>query len=398
MSRLSKRARLVAWACLLWSCAGWQGAGQATTYSMISDGDLFDQSAVVARVEVMAVSAAPAIGSPSTDYIVLVERLFKGRVGGTTIVVRVPGGVGPDGVGLEIHGAPEFEAGDRSLLFLSPRSDGTYGVEQLMLGAFHEVVGGDDRAALRRFDETRLLGDRGSGDTALVRDWTRFEAWLVDRGAGSTRAPDYFRPAGEGEMAAVGKPGDPAASTVRFFEFDDGGAVNWRLARGLPGSKKAFKRAAGAWSSDESTVVVLKRKKPTSGSNGFTRSDGVNAVIFGDPNREIEGAYSCRRGGILAVGGSWFLESPAMLLRIPRALGQGKARVAIEADIVVNDGAECLLAGNASAAASVFAHELGHTLGLGHPCDGWSCDERAREALMFPLFRDDGRYLSLIHI
>ncbi len=370
-------------------------SGQATTYQMMLDGDLQDESAVVARVEVLTVSPAPAFGAPSTDYIVLVERLLKGRVSGTTVVVRVLGGVRPDGVGLEIHGAPRFEEGDRALLFLSPRSDGTYGIQHLMLGAFLEVERGDRRAAMRRLEGTRLAGDEDLEELETVRDWDRFENWLADRAAGRLRAPDYFSGASEAPgsvflpnlLKANGKP-------IRFFEFDDGGKVIWKVGRGLSNAKKAFKRAIKAWNSDPDTVVNLARNGRTSVTNGFVRSDGLNAIILNDPNDEVEGSYSCARGGVIALGGSWFFKSPAMVQKIPKGIGKGKANVAIEADIITNDGTNCLLS-DQRAAEQVFGHELGHTLGLGHSCSS-NCDRQSeRDALMFAFFHRDGRGAKL---
>jgi hypothetical protein len=56
---------------------------------------------------------------------------------------------------------------------------------------------------------------------------------------------------------------------------------------------------------------------------------------------------------------------------------------AVEGDIVTNDGTECFFQNDPSVAQEVFAHELGHTLGLGHSSN--------RDALMFANAHDDGR-------
>src|SRR5213075_1917008 len=75
---------------------------RATTYVAVSDSDLVDQAAAVARVVVMSVEPGPAVGQPSTDYRVEVEEVVKGHLPGSTITVRVPGGVGADGLTLKI--------------------------------------------------------------------------------------------------------------------------------------------------------------------------------------------------------------------------------------------------------------------------------------------------------
>jgi hypothetical protein len=121
----------------------------ATTYQMVSDQALTDQASAVAEVKVTAAEPAPVPGRPATDYLVDVQRLVKGDLPGSTIVVRVPGGLGPDGIGLRIFGAPAFQEGETALLFLRPADDGTYRILHLMLGAFHRTVVGGRQVALR---------------------------------------------------------------------------------------------------------------------------------------------------------------------------------------------------------------------------------------------------------
>src|SRR3954451_21626103 len=96
----------------------------ATTYVAVSDSNLVDQAAAVARVHVVSVEPGPAAGPLSTDYRVEVEEVVKGHLPGSTITVRLPGGVGADGVALKIWGAPELRPGDEPLLFLAVARDG----------------------------------------------------------------------------------------------------------------------------------------------------------------------------------------------------------------------------------------------------------------------------------
>src|SRR5262245_7104966 len=94
------------------------GPAAATSYVMMSDEVLADDAPIIAEVHVVAVDYSPASGTPSTDYLVEIERMLKGFTAGSTIVVRVEGGVRPDGLGLRIYGAPQFREGSRALLFL----------------------------------------------------------------------------------------------------------------------------------------------------------------------------------------------------------------------------------------------------------------------------------------
>ena len=73
----------------------------ATTFVMVSDEDLADQAAAVVEARVLSVEGAP-IDTPSTDYLIEVERVLKGSIPGSNLIVRVPGGARPDGVGVKI--------------------------------------------------------------------------------------------------------------------------------------------------------------------------------------------------------------------------------------------------------------------------------------------------------
>lgn len=376
-------------------CSLLSGAAvHATTYKMMSDDHLADASPAIAQVRVTAVEPSPVAGMPSTDYLVEIEKLVKGFVPGSTLVVRVPGGRGADGLGLKIWGAPAFRAGERALLFLAPHAeDGTYRVVQMMLGAFHVVDKGGRRFAIRDLSEAQELVGAAGGSTLRpgtdkVRELSGFVRWLEDRTIGRTRAADYLAAAPdagalEGNYTFL-LPEDGIA--IRWFRFDTGASVRWRVHQaGQAGISPSLALsslgvATGIWNDDSSSNINYGVDGTTSASNGLGRSDDVNTILFNDPSDQVQGSFDCDSGGVIAAGGPFFFNST-------REYRGVRYHEAVEADIVTNDGTDCFFSNDPKTVEEIFGHELGHTLGLGH--------SKERQALMYANAHADGRGASL---
>ncbi|HEV7785299.1 MAG TPA: matrixin family metalloprotease, partial [Thermoanaerobaculia bacterium] len=311
------------------------------------------------------------------------NRLIKGDLSGSTLVVRVPGGINPKGLGLKIWGAPQFTEGETALLFLNPAKDGTYHILHLMLGAFHRRTVEGQAVALRDLSEAHEVGGTGKD---VVRDFDRFADWLADRFAGIRREGNYVLSPTKSMLTGIDAKftlltyidGNP----IRWFRFDNGQSVAWMLGSsgqpglGLPASIQAFQTALNAWNNDPNTNINYVYAGTTDATTGLTDTDGINAIIFNDPNSSVDGTFDCGTGGVIARGGPFFFASTRTYKGRPY-------HETVEADIETNDGTECFFANDPSGAEEVWAHELGHTLGLGHSA--------LRDALMFAFAHNDGR-------
>ena len=389
----------ILWSSLVVALAALVAPAGATTYVPMADAELAAQAPLVVEGRVLAAAPAPVNGLPATDYQVEVLRPLKGAPPASPLTVRVPGGRGPEGAFYRVWGAPVLLAGERVILFLGPRADGTFGIQQLMLGAFREEVRDGLRLAVRDLSEARALGLDGKAAEAeprgLARDFRAFASWLAERGAGIERRGRYLVPAPERPGLAprytlLGSGG----KNFRWF----GGGGTWLAHQagqaGMPGGGFGeFQAALAAWNADPGSDLGLSYGGTTTSSSGFQGSDGASVILFDDPNGEISGGFSCGAGGVLAIGGFSRVSGTATFK------GQSFWAIA-EGEIVTQDGSGCYFAGNGGKNGElVFAHELGHALGLGHSCgDGASpscSDPTLNDALMRAYAHGDGRGASL---
>jgi chitodextrinase len=390
---------------LLWAALGLLLALPlgATSVVLGSDAALADQAPVV--LEATVEGMAPPLftpwprRAPTTDYLLHVERVLKGRVADETVRLRVLGGRGPNGLTLEVWGAPVLRAGERVLLFLVADADGSVRPLHLAVGVFHAVepaAPAGRRLAVRDLSEMELV-DAGGGVSApggvQVRDYERFAHWLADRAAGQVRPQDYQQQLPAGELRRLSEKFTLLHGQVhRWFEFDRGVPVHWTMSQaGQPGVDGGgfaeFQTAINAWNANQGTNIKYRFDGTSNFNGGLGRPDGHNTLATEDPQDDLPGSFTCEApgvgSGILAAGGIVYYTGVPEPIPI------------IEADIVTQDGVGCWFNHDSARASQVFAHELGHTLGLGHSCGdaaSGSCDTAAKnDALMRTTAHNDDR-------
>jgi hypothetical protein len=362
-----KRPHLI---CAALALAGWVWAAPptvATSYVAMSDAELLADSPLVVVGHIVFIQPSPVADLLAIDYLVFVDQIVKGHWEAPAVVVRVPGGVNADGLALAVYGAPSFAPDESALFFLAPRADGTFSVNQFLLGSFHltqlqgRTVAWRD---LRGGYEVQLPGRSPPADA--LRDLELFSNWLVDQAAGRHREADYFLSAPDEIVRSLSPPfpGCPSLP-LRRFVFDDQLSIIWLThlsgQRGLP--QGGFREAAAAvdlWSNDPLSRVSALVGAQTVANAGFTFHDSRNAFLFGDPNEEIGGHFES--SGVLAVSGNWFLCEERLFRGEPY-------RPIVASDVITQDGIYRFfdaLADPSPVAVRLLAHEVGHTLGLGH--------------------------------
>jgi subtilase family serine protease len=367
------------------------------------------------------------LGRLSTFITFAIDEVLKGSVAQPTLTIRELGGqVG--GMAGWIFANPEFTVGERVLLFLDQRADGTLRVMHLYLGKFSIVTdpASGDLVAVRPLPEDVTVvppaGAAAAGVAlgAVGRGLEEFKARIREK-AGEARPlsarPSLALPLASASMPAgiserhqefrfLRDPNPPAATDPnlvqpRFSQPDTNTPIVMQInvngeplaPAGSDGGREQVRAAFRAWSRVPTSSFHYVEGAATTMS-GFNR-DFVNVVSFRDPDGDISPPSGC--SGVLAVGGMFFSATPSM------TVGGRQFSQAVEADLVFADGWDActFLPGggyyqNFSNLTEVATHELGHALGLGHS-DASTFDAATGidGATMEPFAHFDGRGAGL---
>lgn len=325
----------------------------AATYIVPPDVEMIQKSDAI----VIATAVSSYEDDRNTHHTLRVEETLKGdTLPGETLVLTEMGGRRR-----MIAGAPRYEPGQRYLVFTS--GEATFG---MALGRFR--IDGD-RAV--RNDVTGFDANL-EPYTERARDVARFTRFVRDTVAGRWSSPNYFVATPQSLRAATDAPvtytrtsyllqdagfgyrwPDPAVTFVRNGTQPDGGD-----------GAVSFAKALAQWNATDSSIEYTDGGADATANGGLATADGKNAVLFNDPNGEIQDG-----SGIAGIGGAFPGDSMLEL--------DGETFYSIEeGDVVIANHAfsqNCL--------DTIVTHELGHTLGIRHanePPPGSQCNVTAQ--------------------
>jgi Matrixin/Thrombospondin type 3 repeat len=368
-------------------------AAHATTFVGMTERTLTRSADAIVIGTVAAIeSVAGPEGAINTLVTLDVESTYKGRLG-RRITIKQPGGM-LHGRMQWIAGSPRFGVGERQLLFLSARRDGTARTTALGMGQFALVQHGRTGATMaeRKLD-AMVLGRRPVRRVPLARLLrTIRRALAADPGQAAaplvTEPQELFAPGVERETIDRFTLMD--SPPARWFEPDSGSPVVYRVdpkgdnGLGANESLSAIDAALAAWSNVTGANLLLQRGG--SAQTSPLSCNGTTQIVFNDPYNEMPSPTGC--SGILALGGYCAGTQTTSLN------GTTFYRIT-EGNITFNSGFGSCSFWNTANLAEVATHEIGHTIGIGHSSESDNASPDLEDATMYYRAHFDGRGASV---
>jgi hypothetical protein len=248
----------------------------ASTVVMLDDRDLAHAARAILTGVVVALDVSPDDQAVSMYVSVDVERVFKGEVTGTRVVLKQLGGL-LAGHSQRVYGAPAFIVGDEVLLYLDSDRDGALHVAHLFQGHFAITREADTGARVveRASVTNRSPGSHPSGSTA-PRSSSARASIRVRRPTECSTSPAATR-AGRAATGSRGASSSsrPSASTISSARFSTriGGRPSSATCAGPPSRTGSCRFAKAAESRQQ-------MRRPGSGIAGLHPTTSRN-VIYG---------------------------------------------------------------------------------------------------------------------
>jgi len=368
----SRRGRLIGCFFLALIVVLWCAFAFASTVILPTEDDMIDASDVVAVAKVTSITSYDTDVGIRTLVDFAVSEVLKGTPPPGLAVRELGGKVGENV--FWIPGSPTYRVGERVMVFLDQREDGTYRTKLLDAGRVPVLPDGVARS---------MSGD--TLDTFKSRLTSRVlqrKQELQSRSARAASATFMVQPA---------PLSGPAESQAEFRFMTDPPSL-WLnrpvMVYGDPAgdakigpveSRRAVADAAASWSSEANVIFAYAGDTP---AVGYACVPDKLLVQFRDVKNDIEDPSNC--SGVLAIGG--FCTS---------GLVSGKYRIASGA-VVFNNGWEGCSFWSADNIAEVMTHEFGHAVGLAHSAEsGQTSTPHLADATMYWTAHFDGRRTGL---
>jgi hypothetical protein len=373
---------------LLVAALGARPAG-ATILVPMSDEDLVATSDVIVVGTVTALATALlAEGRVVTRITLGVERALKGSPGASLVVTEPGGTIG--GRAVVVQGAPEWVRGERALVFLRVRRDGSLSTNALALGKYRIEDDPAGAGIARRTLPT--------ADVRRLEAFTTEIAALAARGTGAATNGRAGAAVAAAELVATSEAftlSSPGGFPGRWFEADCGLPVAFSIANveetaGDAASRAGLDQAAAAWSAIDGASLVLAAGPDTTPAPSLIGGtfDGRTTVLFNDPFGEVEDLVGCN--GVVARGG-FVASADDTFPGLQKTVGDRTFGRIFEGDVTFAQGFGACFA-DPLMLTEVMGHEIGHAIGFGHSSENPAePDPVLAEALMYFRAHDDGR-------